>query len=87
MTKKQFIAKLKRARRAVKAETTHCQQVPYCHHCALHDVGVYSSGASPGYRLEGYRRRKVDRWSFNKTKEEVLALFDNSIAALEAEVQ
>lgn len=84
MTKKQFIAKLKRARRIAEAGETHCSTVPYCHHCALDTVGIFNGPGgytiSGGDVADGY-------WSFKKTKEEVLALFDNSIKALEAEVQ
>lgn len=82
MTRKQFIAALKKAKASVEKGTASCGGVGHCHHCALGTAGVFNLG----YKLEGYRGKK-DEWSFRKSKEQVLALFDNSIKALETEVQ
>lgn len=80
MTNREFIKKLKRAMSNVKAGRVPCGMSKYtCHHCALTGVGI----GTLDYKLEGYRGKK-DEWSFNKSKDEVLALFDNSIKALEA---
>ena len=83
MTNREFIKKLKRAMSNVKNDRVRCGMSKYtCHHCALTGVGINAFG----YRLDGYRGKR-DEWSFNKSKEDVLALFDNSIKALEAAVE
>jgi hypothetical protein len=84
MTRKQFIAALKKAKAIIEspAGTKGCAMSLKCFHCALREAGVHSLD----YRLEGYTGKK-DEWSFNRPKARVVALFDNSIAALEAKVQ
>ena len=85
MTKKQFIAKLKRARTAVAAGEVHCQYVSgRCHHCALQKAGIFVddyriTGVSPGYATRN--------WSSHRPHKTIIKLFDDSIAALEAGVQ
>lgn len=51
MTRKQFIAKLKRARRIAESGKTKCQRVSYCHHCALDTIGIFNGIG--GYTIIG----------------------------------
>lgn len=75
-----FITKLKHARKIIETKgTPDCVLSQHCHHCALMEVGV----GDREYVLAGYAGRD-SFWSENKSKRQVLALFDNSIKALEA---
>ena len=80
MTKKDaraFIANLKRAQAAVRRGDTGCQEMPgKCWHCAMRKR---ADATGDFWRFEG----PDSMWSLKRPKSHTLAMFDNSIAAME----
>lgn len=76
-----FITKLRRARAAVVRGDTGCVAAPgKCWSCAMR-----KRSSSPGKTFYHYTGPPAD-WSFDRPKSDTLAMFDNSIAALETEL-
>lgn len=72
ITVKEFFKRLRAAREIVRKGKTYCQERPtFCHHCALKAAGIYTYGGPH------------QGWSFNHTREEVLAMFDKSLRLLD----
>ncbi len=85
MTKKKFLALLKKARELMVAGKAPCSaksKGTYCHLCALSKAGLFSGE----YVLDGVKNNPYG-WSLRNSDEKVLAMLDNSIAALEPGVQ
>jgi hypothetical protein len=82
MKRADFIKRLKRARDAVVRGDTGCATAPEkCWTCAMRYRSGETRDGGHFWRFTGPH----SDWSINRPKAETLAMFDNSIAALERE--